>query len=328
MVDSVQVFPPGYRVTDANDDPILGAELYFYDAGTTDAKTVYSDSGLSTALGVVVYTNAGGYPVASSGSSTPVSIYVDDTAYKCVIKDADGNTLQTLDNLKGALDTAPFETGDTATPLYPVISKSVDYTILTTDQGKVINVDATSATRTMTLPSAVTAGDGWAITIRHVGTSTSYRVTIATVSSQTIGLPIAGNTATSFQLVSYGETCVLVSDGANWHVISHVMGLMLGSGYHAEVYDNGTQTTGTLTPDPEEGNLQKVINGGAFTLAPPAEDCTIVLQITNNASAGTVTTSGFTKTTGDSYTTSDGDDFFFNIKRINGFSSLFIEALQ
>lgn len=326
MADAILVFPPGWRMWDDNGALVSGGTIEFYDAGTSDARTVYSDPDLSSALGTTVYCDSSGCPVASSGSSTRVNVYTGTTDYKVIIKDGDGTTIETKDNLKGATDTSPFVAGDEALPTLPIIAKSANYTILTTDQANIINVDSTAATRTMTLPSAVTAGDNWCVGIRHVGSAN--KVTIATVSSQTISAPLAGGAQTSMQLTSYGESVLLVSDGANWHVVSGMLGLELGSGYHTEVYDNGTQSSGTLTVDPEESVFQTVINGGAFTLGVPTEDCSVLLQVTNNASAGTITTSSFTVVSGDSLTTSNGDDFFLHITKLGSFSRLFVEALQ
>jgi hypothetical protein len=98
-------------------------------------------------------------------------------------------------------------------------------------------------------------------------------------------------------------------------------------GFNATEFDAGTKSSGTYTPDPASGNFQKAVNGGAHTLAPPGSTCTIVIQYTNNGSAGAVTTSGFTKVTG-SFTTTNGHDFLCFISRINGFSFLSIVALQ
>ncbi len=102
----------------------------------------------------------------------------------------------------------------------------------------------------------------------------------------------------------------------------------LTAGFNATEYDNSTVTTGTLTPDPANGNFQKYVNNGAHTLAPPGSTCTIVLQCTNDSSAGAITTSGFTVVRGDALTTTNGHDFFFFITRNNGFSSLTVQALQ
>jgi len=102
----------------------------------------------------------------------------------------------------------------------------------------------------------------------------------------------------------------------------------LTAGYACTVHDAGTKASGTYTPDEADGNMQKFINGGAHTLAPPANDCTLVLQQTNNASAGTITTSGFTLVDGDSLTSTNGHDFFLYITNSDSFSSLTVKALQ
>lgn len=104
----------------------------------------------------------------------------------------------------------------------------------------------------------------------------------------------------------------------------------LTAGYTATADDDGTKSSGTYTPAPAGGNLKTIVNGGAFTLAAPTAtgDYTIIIQMTNNASAGSVTISGFTKQTGDSLTTTDGDDFFLFITKINGFTLLTVQALQ
>ena len=40
MTTSVAVFPPGFRVTDANDNPVPGATIEFYSAATTTPSDV------------------------------------------------------------------------------------------------------------------------------------------------------------------------------------------------------------------------------------------------------------------------------------------------
>lgn len=102
MTDAVAVFPPGFRVLDAVGDPVSGATITFYNAGTTTPKAVYIDQNLTTSLGSVVYCDAGGHPVAGSGSTTKVPVYTGTASYKVVIKTATGVTLATFDNLKGA----------------------------------------------------------------------------------------------------------------------------------------------------------------------------------------------------------------------------------
>ena len=102
----------------------------------------------------------------------------------------------------------------------------------------------------------------------------------------------------------------------------------LTKGYSTTVYDAGTKSSGTYTPDQDNGNIQQAINGGAHTLAPTVDNCAVIIQYTNNASAGTITTSGFTLVDGDDISTTNGDDFFFYLTKANGFSLLTVKALQ
>ncbi len=104
--------------------------------------------------------------------------------------------------------------------------------------------------------------------------------------------------------------------------------IWVAGGVKKFVFDAGTKSSGTYTPAAGDGQFQKFVNGGAFTLAPPADDCSLTLQGTNNASAGAITTSGFTKVIGDTLTTTNGDDFLFQITVVNGFSHLDVKALQ
>jgi uncharacterized protein YqgQ len=93
----------------------------------------------------------------------------------------------------------------------------------------------------------------------------------------------------------------------------------LTAAFTAAVDDDGTLTTGTYTPTTAAGsNYKKIINGGAFTIAPPAlatnTATTLSLFIVNNASAGAITTSGFTMVNGDAFTTTNGDEFLCRIE--------------
>lgn len=103
-------------------------------------------------------------------------------------------------------------------------------------------------------------------------------------------------------------------------------------GYTTTGYNAGTRSSGTFRPDVTLGCLQYAVNGGAHTLEPPnpgtGKACSMVIQYTNNGSAGSITTSGFTKVTGDSLTTTNGDDFLLYVTVVNGFSHLAVVALQ
>lgn len=70
----------------------------------------------------------------------------------------------------------------------------------------------------------------------------------------------------------------------------------------------GTVTTGTETLNPGTRPLWDYTNGGAHTLAPGTNRGMILLDITNNGSAGAITTSGWTKVVG-AFDTVNGHKF-------------------
>jgi hypothetical protein len=100
-------------------------------------------------------------------------------------------------------------------------------------------------------------------------------------------------------------------------------------GFAATVRVYGTLST-TLTLNPLVGNLASIVNGGGnIKIVPPTVDCTMVVQITNSASAtATNVMSNFTKTSGDALTNTDGDDFMVYVTKVGTFSHATIVALQ
>jgi len=101
-------------------------------------------------------------------------------------------------------------------------------------------------------------------------------------------------------------------------------------GYTYTPNNLGTISSGTTTLNGALGNYQYLTNNGAFTMAAPTSDTAINVLVTNGASAGAITMSGFTvgSNTGDSYTTTNTSKFMFSIVRINSVSTYTIKALQ
>lgn len=83
----------------------------------------------------------------------------------------------------------------------------------------------------------------------------------------------------------------------------------LTAGFTSTSKDQGTKSSGTFTPVFATGTVQHCVNGGAFTLGVPTGNGTMTLDITNNASAGAITTSSWTLVTGDAFTTTNTDTF-------------------
>jgi hypothetical protein len=99
-------------------------------------------------------------------------------------------------------------------------------------------------------------------------------------------------------------------------------------GLTATSKDDGTKSSGTFTLD-FSANFRHCVNNGAFTLAPPSSgEGMIFLKITNNSSAGAITTSGFTKKVGDDFTTTNGHVFFCTVARSGSVTMLSVTAMQ
>jgi len=77
------------------------------------------------------------------------------------------------------------------------------------------------------------------------------------------------------------------------------------AGFNYTASDDGTKSSGTYTPAYAGGNIKTATNGGAFTLAPQSGTGVIIVEITNNGSAGAIATSGFDKVTGDNFATTN-----------------------
>lgn len=139
---------------------------------------------------------------------------------------------------------------------------------------------------------------------------------------------VAVSSVTATELGYLSGTTSAVQTQLNSRVTSDADDTLTG-GYTTTADNDGTFSSGTYTPTPAGGNMKRIVNGGAFTLAAPSAsgDYTLVVQITNNASAGGVTMSGFNRTTG-SFTTTNGHDFFVYITKCNGFTFANVVALQ
>ena len=198
-------WPKGTQFFDDAGSVLDSGTINIYDAGTTDLRTTYSDSG-----GEVANTlNGSNQIVLGSDGRLTESVYIPTGSWKFVVKDSGGTTLVTEDSIEGALDTSSFVTGTAAWSL-PVLSKTSDYSVATSDLGKCINTNTTSGDVTLTLPSAATAGDGKTLCVKHNGSAN--QTIIATVSSQTI------DGHDTFVLDKQYATALIYADGANWHI--------------------------------------------------------------------------------------------------------------
>lgn len=315
----------GEQFFDSSGNPLAGGKLYFYEATTTDEQTTYSDAAGSTANTNPV--------VLDSAGRLEVPIYFGDSDsfsnYKELLTTAADVTVSPwpFDNIPAA---TPEESAATfAPPLFPwnqVTNADSPVALTAADAGKAYEADTTSGNIEFDLPSAASVGDGKGFWFKKTASANS--MILDPSGSETID-----NSSTSLSVTAVDTVVGIVSNGAEWYQIVDARTLKsdapatLTAGFDVTEFDAGTKSSGTFTPDPDDGNFQKAVNGGAHTLAPPATSCTMVVQYTNNASAGAITTSGFTKVQG-AFTTTNGHDFMCYITRVNSFSHLSIVALQ
>ena len=102
-------------------------------------------------------------------------------------------------------------------------------------------------------------------------------------------------------------------------------------GFNVTPGNLGTISSGTTTLSAGSGNYQYYTNGGAHTIAAPGSDCAIDILVTNSATAGAITLSGFTAPSGgggDTYATTNTQRFLLMVRRINSISTYVWKALQ
>lgn len=82
--------PAPWQITDANGDPVSGAKVNTYLAGTSTPTPTYNSSTLGTPNANPVVADAGGY----------VTMFLDALSYKFVVTDSEDNPLFTLDGVQ------------------------------------------------------------------------------------------------------------------------------------------------------------------------------------------------------------------------------------
>ena len=303
--------------------------MYFYETGTSTPLDTYSDNALSSA-------NAN--PVVADSNGRFAAIFLKGQDYKVVLKTSADVTIWTEDPCHGGSvadlvdDTTPQLGGTLDTNDQQMRwSKGADVAsaaalTLGTD-GNYFDITGTTAITSI----GDLGGDGTVIKLHFDGALT------LTHHATDLILPGAASITTAagdeYEFVNYATgdwrmTGFALAAGSPPEILYANVDDELTKGFSGAVHDNGTKTTGTFTPDEANGNIQKYVNGGAHTLAPTAEDTTVVLQCTNDASAGAITTSGFDIVDGDTLTTTNGDDFIFYLTTVNGFQHLTAVAMQ
>jgi len=296
-------------------------------AAITSINTVIDGFDFATSAELAAVSSALATSIATANTRiTSVSDYA--VALSATLATSIGNSNSAITSINAILgDGSNFATSAELATVSAALATSIATanTRITSVSDFAVALSATMATSIGTANTRITSVSDYAVALSAtLATSIGTRLAIANNLSD---LNNAGTARTNLGVaigsdVEAYDPDILKADTAD----------ELTAGFSAAAYNAGTQTTGTYTPDVDNGNFQYTINGGAHTLGVPSKNCTMVILYKNNASAGTVTTSGYTKVDGDTISTTDGDEFFFYITRVNDgtttFSMLTVKALQ
>jgi hypothetical protein len=265
------------------------------DAGYTTNTGTVTSVGLTAGTGISV----SGGPITSSGSIT-----VTNSAPDQVVSLSQGANV-------------------TITGTYPSFTIAATDTNTTYSAGNGIGLSGTTF--------SVAAGTGLAQETSGLAL-TGQALALHNLATNGMIARTASNTVTARTLTgTTDQIAVTNGDGVSGNpTLSLPSAIAVPGAVTASAADDGTKSSGTYTPAPSGGNFKRIVNGGAFTLAAPTAtgDYTLLIQVTNNGSAGAVTFSGFSKVVGDDLTTTNADDFFIAIEKCNGFTRAVVGALQ
>lgn len=264
----------------ASTNPILAlGELAF----ETDTKRLRIGDGTTAFTSLpYVYTTGSNPDLANIGAAS--FLINDATAY--------GGNLNSLTGRRVSQLTAGFTNAWTG-------AAAGDYVFtLTTDANNAVQLGI----------DAKASGTIWR-RAKVANTWGAWDATVSLTGSQTI----TGNKTFTGSTVLSGTT-----------TIATLLSTLLSGGYTSSAVFDGTLVAGaTYRPDPlaaSPGNMRNVINNGAFTLSAPnrAGEYTMIVQITNGATAGAITLSGFSKATGVAFSLTNGASFLLFITKASG----------
>lgn len=181
-------------------------------------------------------------------------------------------------------------------------------------------VFATSPTLTTPALGVATATTINKVTFTAPATGATLTIADGKTLTASNSLTLAGTDSTTMTFPGTSSTVLTTGNTAT-----------LTKGYSTTPNNIGTVSSGTTTPAAADGNYQYLTNNGAFTLAAPSSDTAIDILVTNGASAGTITFSGFTAPSGgggDTYATTNTYQFLLMIRRINSVATYSWKALQ
>lgn len=311
--------------------------------GTLTANVTYQMPSGVGGEWIVVNGTSGAFTLTIDNVAAGTSVVIPTGARRIVF--SDGTNVYTADNTVTSVGASGNIAYSDGTGLTGSTSLTYDGT-RTTVVGTTATTSSDVAILRLNSQSSGTPANGFGVSAEFLaettpGNTETGMVLAAVTTDITAGsedfdfvvrLMAAGATATEMLRVT--SAGIMTLNGGNVvagrTTVDTAVQSLAYAGITATADDDGTKSSGTYTPTPVGGNFKRIVNGGAFTLAAPSAtgDYTLVIQITNNASAGAITLSGFSKTSGDPFTTTNGHDFFIFVTKCNGFTSAVTQALQ
>lgn len=269
--------PPKARFVDDNGDPLASGLVYTYEAGTSTPLATYTNQGGGTP-------NANPVVLDSRGEA---DIWLANSNYKIVLKDSDGNTIWTVDNVKyiddgsivtamiansaittakindGAVTFAKLATGTLSYGDY--VTKTADYTALTTDD--IILIDAVADDVTISLPSVASAANKYLKFYR----TDDMSVVIDTFVDGDVNATDDEITLTSHSYVNTQKIRLTTSG-------TLPAGLSLATDYYVIYVDANTIKLASSKANAEVGtavNITGATGGGTHTVTPQNNTVTI-----------------------------------------------------
>ena len=281
-----------------------GNSVILVTSGNTAFCTCILTSGTTAASWSVTYVSSG------AGTGTVTSVALSGGTTGLTVSGSPITTAGTI-TLSGTLVVANGGTGITSfgTGVAAALGNNV-----TGSGGIVLATSPTLVTPTLGVASATTINK---VTLTAPATGSTLTILDGKTLTVNNSLTLAGTDSTTMTFPSTSSTVLTTGNTAT-----------ITKGYTFTANSLGNMTNFTL--DPSLGNYQYGTNHAAVTITAPASDCAITLLVTNDATAGAITLSGFTvgASTGDPFTTTNTNKFFLSVNRINSVASYLIKALQ
>jgi len=306
-------------------------------SGMTGGLTISTGAAniVLTPAGGTVQVNSGGFQIAeSTDSTTPFSVTAGGNARLNYTLDVSGNTILRTAN------STNFLLGVNSTNLISMTTSgiSINGLTITASSGTLTIANAKVATISNTLTftgtdgSTLNVGTGGTLgtaAFQNTGTS-GANIPFLNGNNTYSGSSTFSGTANFQSTFQIGGNTITWPGSATTVAALNIAGQTLTGGANVTSGNLGTQSSGTLTLNCGTVPLQFVTNNGAFTLAAPANDGSCIVRVTNGASAGAITFSGWTvgTNTGDSYATTNTNKYDLFVRRINGAASYQWSALQ